>query len=199
MLWQKWSPQCGSFWIVVCPSISTCFMVEPALDSWMERLTLAPTNHRRAATVWCFFNNMWNDVGLRKASFVTFTSIFLLDYDAPLTESGDYTVKYHLLRNLLSTYNSTFLNVIPSIFLYMSFSSHNGLKWHLLRWTSRFILPLSIPEELLLDPPSVQSRRAFEPVVVTHYISLWQSLQCVETVSTLFCVIYNQSYKVNKM
>ncbi|XP_056621476.1 beta-galactosidase-1-like protein 2 isoform X2 [Triplophysa dalaica] len=63
------------------------------------------------------------------------------DYDAPLTESGDYTVKYHLLRNLLSTYN----------------------------------------KELLLDPPSVQSRRAFEPVVVTHYISLWQSLQCVET------------------
>ncbi|KAI7790168.1 putative beta-galactosidase-1-like protein 2 [Triplophysa rosa] len=63
------------------------------------------------------------------------------DYDAPLTESGDYTVKYHLLRNLLSTYNN----------------------------------------EPLLDPPSVQSRRAYEPVVVTHYISLWQSLQCVET------------------
>lgn len=29
-----------------------------------------------------------------------------LDYDAPLTEAGEYTPKYHLLRDLLSRYNS---------------------------------------------------------------------------------------------
>ncbi|ROL53454.1 Beta-galactosidase-1-like protein 2 [Anabarilius grahami] len=63
------------------------------------------------------------------------------DFDAPLTESGDYTTKYHLLRNLLSTYNKK---------------------------------PLS-------EPPAVQSRRVYEPVVVSHYISLWETLQCAET------------------
>ncbi|XP_051725984.1 beta-galactosidase-1-like protein 2 isoform X1 [Ctenopharyngodon idella] len=63
------------------------------------------------------------------------------DYDAPLTESGDYTTKYHLLRNLLSTYN----------------------------------------KEPISEPPAVQSRRAYEPVVVSHYISLWETLQCAET------------------
>uniref|UniRef100_A0A673FM54 Si:dkey-224e22.2 n=1 Tax=Sinocyclocheilus rhinocerous TaxID=307959 RepID=A0A673FM54_9TELE len=63
------------------------------------------------------------------------------DYDAPLTESGDYTTKYHLLRSLLSTYSN----------------------------------------EPISEPPAVQSRRAYEPVAVTHYISLWESLQCAET------------------
>lgn len=63
------------------------------------------------------------------------------DYDAPLTESGDYTTKYHLLRSLLSTYCN----------------------------------------EPISEPPAVQSRRAYEPLAVTHYISLWESLQCAET------------------
>uniref|UniRef100_A0A672PDN6 Beta-galactosidase-1-like protein 2 n=1 Tax=Sinocyclocheilus grahami TaxID=75366 RepID=A0A672PDN6_SINGR len=63
------------------------------------------------------------------------------DYDAPLTESGDYTTKYHLLRNLLSSYSN----------------------------------------EPISEPPAVQSRRAYEPLAVTHYISLWESLQCAET------------------
>ncbi|XP_055030780.2 beta-galactosidase-1-like protein 2 isoform X3 [Misgurnus anguillicaudatus] len=63
------------------------------------------------------------------------------DYDAPLTECGDYTVKYHLLRNLLSTYS----------------------------------------KEPFSEPPPIQSRRSYEPVFVTHYISLWDTLQCAET------------------
>uniref|UniRef100_A0A9J7YCF6 Si:dkey-224e22.2 n=1 Tax=Cyprinus carpio carpio TaxID=630221 RepID=A0A9J7YCF6_CYPCA len=37
------------------------------------------------------------------------------DYDAPLTESGDYTTKYHLLRSLLSTYSSMFLQCYEPI------------------------------------------------------------------------------------
>lgn len=28
------------------------------------------------------------------------------DYDAPLSEAGEYTPKYHLLRDLLSRFNS---------------------------------------------------------------------------------------------
>ena len=31
---------------------------------------------------------------------------YLSDYDAPLSEAGDYTTKYHLLRNLFSLYHS---------------------------------------------------------------------------------------------
>ncbi|XP_073706961.1 beta-galactosidase-1-like protein 2 [Garra rufa] len=62
------------------------------------------------------------------------------DYDAPLTESGDYSTKYHLLKNLLSTYS----------------------------------------KESTSELPAVQSRRAYEPVAVTHYMSLWDSLQCAE-------------------
>lgn len=30
---------------------------------------------------------------------------FLADYDAPLSEAGDYTSKYHLLRHLFSQYH----------------------------------------------------------------------------------------------
>lgn len=31
---------------------------------------------------------------------------YLSDYDAPLSEAGDYTTKYHLLRSLFSKYHS---------------------------------------------------------------------------------------------
>ncbi|TRY88081.1 hypothetical protein DNTS_024141, partial [Danionella cerebrum] len=66
---------------------------------------------------------------------------FMNDYDAPLTESGDYTPKYQLLRDLLRVYS----------------------------------------KEPLSEPPALQSRRKYEPLVVTHHISIWESLQCVET------------------
>ncbi|KAM7413456.1 hypothetical protein PAMA_020718 [Pampus argenteus] len=36
------------------------------------------------------------------------------DYDAPLSEAGDYTTKYHLLRNLFSLYNTQPLPERPS-------------------------------------------------------------------------------------
>lgn len=35
-----------------------------------------------------------------------YNAMFFLDYDAPLTEAGEYTPKYHLLRDLLSRHNS---------------------------------------------------------------------------------------------
>ncbi|XP_055063825.2 beta-galactosidase-1-like protein 2 [Misgurnus anguillicaudatus] len=37
------------------------------------------------------------------------------DYDAPLSEAGDYTPKFHLLRDLLSTFNSETLPEMPSL------------------------------------------------------------------------------------
>ncbi|XP_030247145.1 beta-galactosidase-1-like protein 2 isoform X2 [Sparus aurata] len=58
------------------------------------------------------------------------------DYDAPLSEAGDYTTKYHLLRNLFSLYHT----------------------------------------QPLPEPPSVQERRAYQPVVVQQHLSLWDSL-----------------------
>ncbi|GAA6218310.1 beta-galactosidase-1-like protein 2 isoform X1 [Lates japonicus] len=37
------------------------------------------------------------------------------DYDAPLSEAGDYTTKYHLLRNLFSQYHTQPLPELPSL------------------------------------------------------------------------------------
>ncbi|XP_077051783.1 beta-galactosidase-1-like protein 2 [Siphateles boraxobius] len=37
------------------------------------------------------------------------------DYDAPLSEAGDYTPKYHLLRDLLSTFNNEILPEMPGL------------------------------------------------------------------------------------
>ncbi|XP_076000906.1 beta-galactosidase-1-like protein 2 [Genypterus blacodes] len=37
------------------------------------------------------------------------------DYDAPLSEAGDYTTKYHLLRNLFSHYHTEPLPQMPSV------------------------------------------------------------------------------------
>uniref|UniRef100_A0A671KK62 Beta-galactosidase-1-like protein 2 n=1 Tax=Sinocyclocheilus anshuiensis TaxID=1608454 RepID=A0A671KK62_9TELE len=37
------------------------------------------------------------------------------DYDAPLSEAGDYTQKYHLLRDLLSNFNSEILSEMPGL------------------------------------------------------------------------------------
>uniref|UniRef100_A0A8C2IQ23 Beta-1,3-glucuronyltransferase 1 (glucuronosyltransferase P) b n=1 Tax=Cyprinus carpio TaxID=7962 RepID=A0A8C2IQ23_CYPCA len=37
------------------------------------------------------------------------------DYDAPLSEAGDYTPKYHLLRDLLSNFNGEILSEMPGL------------------------------------------------------------------------------------
>ncbi|KAM8852956.1 beta-galactosidase-1-like protein 2 isoform 1-T3 [Synchiropus picturatus] len=58
------------------------------------------------------------------------------DYDAPLSEAGDYTTKYHLLRNLFTQYHTK-----------------------------------PVPE-----PPSLQERRAYQPVVIQQHLSLWDTL-----------------------
>lgn len=58
------------------------------------------------------------------------------DYDAPLSEAGDYTTKYHLLRNLFSHYHT----------------------------------------QPLPELPSLQERRAYQPVVAQQHLSLWDTL-----------------------
>ncbi|XP_070825918.1 beta-galactosidase-1-like protein 2 [Chaetodon trifascialis] len=58
------------------------------------------------------------------------------DYDAPLSEAGDYTTKYHLLRNLFSLYHT----------------------------------------QPLPELPSLQERRAHQPVVIQQHLSLWDTL-----------------------
>ncbi|KAF3692999.1 Beta-galactosidase-1-like protein 2 [Channa argus] len=40
---------------------------------------------------------------------------YLSDYDAPLSEAGDYTTKYHLLRNVFSRYHTQPLPELPSL------------------------------------------------------------------------------------
>ncbi|XP_053729845.1 beta-galactosidase-1-like protein 2 isoform X1 [Synchiropus splendidus] len=58
------------------------------------------------------------------------------DYDAPLSEAGDYTTKYHLLRDLFTQYHT----------------------------------------KPLPEPPSLQERRAYQPVVIQQHLSLWDTL-----------------------
>uniref|UniRef100_A0A4W4GY84 Beta-galactosidase n=1 Tax=Electrophorus electricus TaxID=8005 RepID=A0A4W4GY84_ELEEL len=60
------------------------------------------------------------------------------DYDAPLTESGDYTTKYHLLRDLLGSYQSK-LPQLPAVqgrkvYEPVVFSQHMSF-WESLRCT----------------------------------------------------------------
>ncbi|KAM4620183.1 beta-galactosidase-1-like protein 2 [Polymixia lowei] len=62
------------------------------------------------------------------------------DYDAPLSESGEYTPKYHLLRDLFSQYNS----------------------------------------EKFPDMPALHYREAYEPAIMYHHLSLWDSLSFTE-------------------
>uniref|UniRef100_A0A3Q2ZK95 Si:dkey-224e22.2 n=1 Tax=Kryptolebias marmoratus TaxID=37003 RepID=A0A3Q2ZK95_KRYMA len=65
------------------------------------------------------------------------------DYDAPLSEAGDCTTKYHLLRDLFSHYHSEPLPEVP--------------------------------------PP--QEKKAYQPVLIQQYLSLWDSLQFTDMVS----------------
>lgn len=116
------------------------------------------------------FYTLWNYVGLCKACLVTFTSIFLLDYDAPLTESGGYTVKYHLLRNLLSTYNSTFLHVIPS------YLSHYGFKWDL--WISLFSTSFYTRRAIIRSTVCSEQESVWACACYTLHFSMGESSVC---------------------
>ncbi|KAM4742286.1 beta-galactosidase-1-like protein 2 isoform 4-T4 [Anableps anableps] len=57
------------------------------------------------------------------------------DYDAPLSEAGDYTTKYHLLRNLFSSYHSQPLPKLPSTQERKAYQSV-VVKQHLSLWDS---------------------------------------------------------------
>ncbi|KAM9317982.1 beta-galactosidase-1-like protein 2 isoform 2-T2 [Pholidichthys leucotaenia] len=74
------------------------------------------------------------------------------DYDAPLSEDGDYTTKYHNLRSLFSHYH-----------------------------TQREMQPHDLLVETAAQPlpglPPIQKKRAYQPVIVQHHLSLWDSLQ----------------------
>uniref|UniRef100_A0A3B5L2K6 Beta-galactosidase n=1 Tax=Xiphophorus couchianus TaxID=32473 RepID=A0A3B5L2K6_9TELE len=47
-------------------------------------------------------------------NFGFMNAYYLSDYDAPLSEAGDYTTKYHLLRNLFSSYHNQPLPELPA-------------------------------------------------------------------------------------
>lgn len=88
-----------------------------ALIFWdlYERILVYPASVNlymfHGGTNWGFLNganiNDWDYVGI---SYQPTTTSY--DYDAPLTESGDYTVKYEILRELIKKYN-TIETVLP--------------------------------------------------------------------------------------
>eukprot|EP00063_Salmo_salar_P095323 XP_014070158.1 PREDICTED: beta-galactosidase-1-like protein 3 [Salmo salar] len=92
------------------------------------------------------------------------------DYDAPLSEAGDYTTKYTLLRNVLSRY-------------------HRGTTPALQRRSRDTMLSIERAQnpwrrpcsgEKLPEVPSLQARRVYEPVIIQQHLSLWESLQFTE-------------------
>lgn len=91
------------------------------------------------------------------------------DYDAPLSESGEYTSKYHLLRDLLSRYKNSKKNT--------RYAAHYFI--HLL--TS---LPLCAAggSDSLPDMPVLHYREAYEPAIMYQHLSLWDALSFTEGV-----------------
>uniref|UniRef100_A0A669DFG5 Beta-galactosidase n=1 Tax=Oreochromis niloticus TaxID=8128 RepID=A0A669DFG5_ORENI len=76
------------------------------------------------------------------------------DYDAPLSESGEYTSKYHLLRDLLSRYKNSKKN--------MRYVAHSG------------------GSDSLPDMPVLHYREAYEPAIMYQHLSLWDALSFTE-------------------
>ncbi|MGH0175228.1 UNVERIFIED_CONTAM: hypothetical protein FKN15_012991 [Acipenser sinensis] len=60
-----------------------------------------------------------------KADVTSYGKVFLYpaDYDAPLSESGDYTAKYLLLREVFSKYHGESLPDVPALFPKMSYDA----------------------------------------------------------------------------
>ncbi len=114
------------------------------------------------------------NVGLKSSRTVlylktrnTSLSFFVLDYDAPLSEAGDYTPKYHLLRDLLaistvcdplsneSSKNENVLTLRPSKFVSLSkliwrnvalhhlVTNWNGSEWVPSEWESKQLIKTS--------------------------------------------------------
>uniref|UniRef100_A0A8C4EKT1 Beta-galactosidase n=1 Tax=Dicentrarchus labrax TaxID=13489 RepID=A0A8C4EKT1_DICLA len=79
------------------------------------------------------------------------------DYDAPLSEAGEYTPKYHLLRDLLSRYNSK---------LNTKFKSYNTCR--------------DRPLYSFSDMPVLHYREAYEPAIMYQHMSLWDALSFTE-------------------
>uniref|UniRef100_A0AAQ6AQ26 Beta-galactosidase n=1 Tax=Amphiprion ocellaris TaxID=80972 RepID=A0AAQ6AQ26_AMPOC len=77
------------------------------------------------------------------------------DFDAPLTEAGEYTPKYHLLRDLLSRYNSKLNMRVQYVNRCYSFP----------------------------DMPALHYREAYEPAIMYQHLSLWDALSFTEGVS----------------
>ncbi|MEQ2265030.1 hypothetical protein XENORESO_001226, partial [Xenotaenia resolanae] len=57
---------------------------------------------------------MVTSYGVSTTPPLTFVGLSTSDYDAPLSEAGDYTTKFHLLRNLFSSYHNEPLPKLPS-------------------------------------------------------------------------------------
>lgn len=107
---QIWCRQRGSLWAKACPSTCTCSTEAPALDSWLEHLGSLHIKHWFPVMVGarCLTRslNYWrHSVGPPQHRPLIINRSFS-DYDAPLSEAGEYTPKYHILRDLLSRFTS---------------------------------------------------------------------------------------------
>ena len=133
-------------------------------------------------------------------------NVFTADYDAPLSEAGDYTPKYQLLRNLFSQYHCNVFWNIHLHGLHYTFNEklctpnnwfHDSLspsEWALINSCFFFLffffvfLSTLVPAEPLPEVPSSQKKKAYDPVVIQRHLSLWDSLHFTDKVST--CLVW---------
>lgn len=95
------------------------------------------------------------------------------DYDAPLSEAGEYTQKYHLLKDLFSRFKSKLCRKFQK-----------GKWWHqdqtrLIAWALTFSTQ---GEDNLPDMPALHYREAYEPAIMYQHLSLWDALSFTEGV-----------------
>ncbi|XP_061817802.2 beta-galactosidase-1-like protein 2 isoform X1 [Nerophis lumbriciformis] len=100
--------------------------------------------------------------GLAEPSYKAFVPSY--DYDAPLSEAGEYTQKYYLLRDLHSQFNSKFNNTYTV--------DVNGAPCMTLFLTSE---GTNSPEM-----PVLQHKEAYEPAITYQHLSLWDALSFTE-------------------
>lgn len=96
------------------------------------------------------------------------------DYDAPLSEAGEYTQKYHLLKDLFSRFKSK-----------LSTEFHKGKCCHKDQTGLCKLCAVTIStqgEDNPPDMPTLHYREAYEPTIMYQHLSLWDALSFTEGV-----------------
>ncbi|KAK0149847.1 Beta-galactosidase-1-like protein 2 [Merluccius polli] len=108
------------------------------------------------------FMNGAMDLGTYKSQVSSY------DYDAPLSEAGDYTPKYHYLRTLFSQNRCNVLDGFCNTSNHILFNPPEQYQ------------PKVLSTEALPEVPPLQKRSAYPPVAIQQYLCLWDTLHLAD-------------------